>query len=72
MCKSIANAKISDEELYKYLSKMEVPKHRYDHFNKVNIEWLYKNLSKRNKDKDNFDLAYSEIEHRYNNKIYNS
>lgn len=63
---------IPDQQLYNYLKSMDIPDFRKNVFNKNGIEWLYKNLAKRNSEHANFDKAYSEIKYRYENKIYNS
>lgn len=63
---------IPDEQLYSYLKSMDLPDYRKNSFNKVGIEWLYKNLGKRNSEHPNFEKAFSEIKYRFENKIYNS
>lgn len=63
---------MDDAELEKCLKQMDLPEYRTNRFNKVNIEWLYKNLPKKNSGHELFPLVYSEISSRVKNRIWGS
>lgn len=63
---------MNDAELEKYLKQMDLPEYRTNRFNKVNVEWLYKNLPKKNASHELFTLVYSEISSRVKNRIWGS
>lgn len=61
---------MTDTQLQNLIVKMRIPIHRKEHFNKTNLEWLQKNLSKFNSEHKNFDKAMSEINRRLEEKEY--
>lgn len=59
------------EKLESLLPKMDIPIYRYK-VNKNNLQWLKKNLNKRNKDNAHFKETYELIDYCLNEKIYSS
>lgn len=59
------------EKLENLLPKFDIPIYRYK-VNKNNLQWLKKNLGKRNKDNEYYKEASDLIDYCLDNKIYSS
>lgn len=51
------------EQLRSILKGMDVPEHRKDKTTPANLQWLAKNLGKRNSEHKNYAKAMEEIQH---------
>jgi len=60
------------ERLCKILRSMNIPVQRKETLNKNNLQWLEKNLEKRNSEHPKFNVAINEIRERLNTKTYNN
>jgi len=61
---------MTNTELRNLMSKMNVPSHRKDKFNRVNLIWLSKNLNVFNSTHKNYDKVINEINNRIKEKEY--
>lgn len=61
---------MTNSELESLMSKMRIPTHRKDRFNKVNLTWLSKNLGIFNSEHKNYEKVLREVNRRIENKEY--
>lgn len=59
-----------NSELTSILEKMDIPIQRKSALNKSNLEWLQKNLGKRNRDHSKYSTVLNEVQRRIQNKEY--
>lgn len=61
---------MATSRLCKLLRSMDIPVQRKETMNKNNLEWLSKNLAKRNSNHPKFDIVMNEISERLQTKTY--
>lgn len=61
---------MTNTELRNLMSRMNVPSHRKDRFNRVNLIWLSKNLGRFNSTHKNYEKVMNEINTRLQEKVY--